>query len=363
MSGDLVRVLVVEDSASVRSMLVKILEAEPTIRVVGAAAIGFTALEMVRSVTVDVIVLDVEMPGMDGIEFLKRVRVTHPRVPIIMFSHLTQRGAVTTVEAMFHGATDYVGKPSNTGGREAAREHVRTRLIPKILALKARPSEAPKASSPHPRLAVPAPKPESTRQEPTRQEPTTIIAIGSSTGGPVALDEIVCSLPKDFGVPVVVVQHMPAMFTKLLADRMSGRARLPVVEAHGGEPLVAGKVFIAPGDRHLVLRREGALLVTDLLDDPPTHGNRPAVDVLFRSVAKLAGSGALGVVLTGMGQDGLEGSRAIVEAGGRIVVQDELSSVVWGMPGHVAKAGLAHAVLSIRDITSEIVQRGRAPAR
>jgi two-component system chemotaxis response regulator CheB len=351
MSADVVRVLVVDDSASVRSLIVKILDAEPAIRVVGTAASGVTALDAITSLSPDVVTLDVEMPGMDGIEFLKRARVTHPRLPIIMFSHLTQRGAVTTVDAMFHGATDFVGKPSNTGGPEAARDYVKSKLVPKILALKKRTSDAPQ-SAPRPRAAAWAP----------RTEGFPVVAIGSSTGGPVALDEIICALPKDFSLPVVVVQHMPPMFTKLLAERMSDRARVQVAEARGGDVLGPGKVFIAPGDRHLTVRREGMHLVTELIDDSPAQSNCPSVDMLFKSVARAAGASALGVVLTGMGNDALEGSRALVEAGGRVVVQDEASSVVWGMPGAVARAGLAQSVLSVKEIAAEIVTRSK-PAR
>ncbi|HEX3596761.1 MAG TPA: chemotaxis-specific protein-glutamate methyltransferase CheB, partial [Polyangiaceae bacterium] len=337
MSQDVVRVLVVDDSASVRSLIVKILDNEPGIRVVGTAASGVTAIDAIKRLAPDVVTLDVEMPGMDGMELLKRIRLTHPRLPVIMFSHLTQRGAVTTIDAMFHGATDFVGKPSNTGGAEAAREYVRTRLIPKLLAMKARPADAQRSMPPVPRAAPVS----------LRSDSKSIIAIGSSTGGPVVLDELVCALPRDFSIPVVVVQHMPSMFTKLLADRMSARARVSVVEATKGEPVVAGKVIIAPGDHHLMLRRDGGAFVAELIDCEPGDTSCPSVDMLFRSVARLCGSGAVGVVLTGMGSDGLEGSRSIVDAGGRVYVQDEASSVVWGMPGQIARAGLATAVLPV----------------
>jgi two-component system chemotaxis response regulator CheB len=179
--------------------------------------------------------------------------------------------------------------------------------------------------------------------------------IGSSTGGPVALDDIVCALPRDYAVPVLVAQNMPKMFTPLLADRMSARARIPVSEAKGGELVAPGRVLLAPGDHHMVLRREGASIVTEITADPSVHGNRPSADLLFKSAARIYGSSALAIVLTGIGKDGLEGSRAIFDAGGRVLVQDELSSVVWGMPGQVAKAGLAHGVLAVKDIAQELV--------
>jgi two-component system chemotaxis response regulator CheB len=379
---DPVRVLVVDDSAFVRSMIVRVLEAEPAIRVVGTAANGFTAMDLVNTASPDVITLDIEMPGMDGREFLKRLRMTHPRLPVIMFSHLTQRGAVTTVDMLFLGATDYVGKPSYTGSAEAAREQIKAQLVPKILALKARRSEPPRSAKDTSGGARDAVARDTAgfrdnatardtggtaapvrRAAPQKTTPVEIVAIGSSTGGPVALDEILSSLPRDFSVPVVVVQHMPSTFIQLLAERMSARSRVPVTVAKSGDIVTPRKVLLAPGEQHMVVRRHGTVVVVELTNDAPVNGCRPAVDILFKSVGKVYGSAALGVVLTGMGSDGLEGSRAIVDAGGRVLVQDEVSSVVWGMPGQVAKAGLAQAVLSIKELSLEIANRGRNSTR
>jgi two-component system chemotaxis response regulator CheB len=366
--SDQVRVLVVDDSAGVRSMLVRILETETSIKVVGTVGDGFRALEAVEKLHPDVVTLDVEMPGMDGREFLKRVRLTHPRLPIIMFSHLTQRGAVSTVDALFMGATDFVGKPSYMGSADAAREQIRVTLVPKILALKgAIRSEIPRSAPRTPKNErqpaaerAPAERPATAERAPAAPKipMPAIVAIGSSTGGPVALDEVLCSLPRDFPLAVVVVQHMPPSFIPLLADRMSARSRIPVMQAEAGAVVTAGKVLLAPGDKHMSVKREGSHVSIELFADP-LRKTQSSVDVLFKSVAKAYGSAALGVVLTGMGQEGLEGSRAIVEAGGRVIVQDEQSSVVWGMPGSVAKAGLAQAILSVKDIGPDLVARAR----
>jgi two-component system chemotaxis response regulator CheB len=274
-----------------------------------------------------------------------------------MYSTVTRRGAEATLDALAKGATDYVTKPSNVGSAAQALECIRTQLIPKIKAICGplkgmelpSPLVAPGASKqPLPPAAIPR-----------SVERIDIVAVGVSTGGPNALAEFLPALPGDFPVPVVIVQHMPPVFTKLLAERLEARANIKVEEGAPGQAVKAGHAFIAPGNYHMIVRREEGSVRIQTNQEPPENSCRPAVDVLFRSVAGTYGAGALGVVMTGMGQDGLRGSERIREAGGQVFVQDEGTSVVWGMPGFVANAGLADRVLPLQQLGSEIVRRVR----
>jgi two-component system chemotaxis response regulator CheB len=293
------------------------------------------------------------MPEMDGLEALTHLRQTHPQTPVIMFSSLTELGAAATLDALARGASDFFAKPKGAGGLEGSRVLIRTELIPAIRALCSRKSRPIAQAIPHttslehPRAA-------------TRQDRVDLVAIGASTGGPNALAGLFAALPADFPVPIVVVQHMPPMFTHLLAERLSKHSKIPTVEATSGMELEAGKAWIAPGDYHLVLEKVGSRFVTRVHQEPHENACRPAADPLFRSAADLFGRRCLAVVLTGMGQDGLRGCQAIHAAGGQIVVQDEATSVVWGMPGFVARAGLADAILPLPSIGEEIVRRARA---
>ena len=353
-----IRVLVVDDSVVVRRLVTRVLEEDPDIEVVGAAANGRIALAKVAQLEPDVVTLDIEMPELDGLATLAELRPRWPRLPVIMFSTLTERGAEATLEALSLGASDYVTKPTGLHSPVEAMAAVQTELIPRIKALHGRrllsrmpQSPAPTAAAPSP--AAPAVKP------PARPADARIdvVAIGVSTGGPNALAELLPALPGTLPVPIVIVQHMPPVFTRMLADRLNSRCALKVIEAEGGELLLPGRVHIAAGGQHLTLVRQGTSIVTAANDDPPTHSCRPAVDVLFRSVAALSGPSVLSVVLTGMGQDGLRGVEAIRVAGGQVLAQDEASSVVWGMPGFVARAGLADAVLPLDAIAAEISRR------
>lgn len=345
---DGIRVLVVDDSAVVRRLLTDILTADPQIQLIGTAANAAVALAKVEEANPDVVTLDVEMPEVSGLEILAQIRKLRPHLPVIMFSALTQRAAVTTLEALSLGATDYVTKPSGTT-REEATEHVRSQLLPKIKALGRRTSIIPAAGNGAERRAMRFAAPEK----------VDVVAIGASTGGPNALAVLLKEFPKNWGLPMVIVQHMPPVFTKLLAERLSATCPVKVHEAAEGDVLEAGHAYIAPGDSHMTLRREGKAVRVALNHDAPENSCRPAVDVLLRGVASVYGANSLTVILTGMGQDGLRGCEQLHRAGGQILIQDEASSVVWGMPGAVSRAGLADKELPLARLCGEILQRTR----
>jgi two-component system chemotaxis response regulator CheB len=349
-------VLVVDDSVVIRRMVSSVLDDDPDIEVVGTAANGRIALDKLPQLRPDIVILDVEMPVMDGLATLRALRRTHPNLPVVMFSTVTERGAVATLDALAAGATDYVTKPSHLGSVAASIDRVREELIPKIKGLVGaiRERSAPAAAR------VPAPA-----LPPARQDRVDVIAIGCSTGGPDALTAIVAGLPKDLAVPVLVVQHMPPLFTRLFAERLDRSCPLSVHEAVDGELVEAGQIIVAPGDHHLTVRRQGTDIRVQLTQEPQENYCRPAVDVLFRSVASIYGAGALACVLTGMGRDGTKGAERVRSAGGRIVVQDQLTSVVWGMPGSVVAAGLANDLVALdrlADTLQTAVAHGRRPA-
>jgi two-component system chemotaxis response regulator CheB len=354
-----IRVLVVDDSVVVRKIVTDSISVDPEIDVVGVAANGKIALAKIPQLNPDILTLDIEMPEMDGLETLVEARKLYPTLPIIMFSTLTERGGAKTLEALSLGATDYVTKPANVGSVSIAMQRVRDELVPKIkiFCSKVAGQELPSKSKPEPvskakEIVKKILKPNLTPSTNTRIE---IVAIGVSTGGPNALADLFPVFPEDFPVPIVMVQHMPPFFTKLLAERLSSKSNLIVEEGTTGKVLNPGKAWIAPGDFHMVLERNGTSVHTRTNQAPQENSCRPAVDVLFRSVADLYGPRVLSVILTGMGQDGLIGCEYIKKAGGRVIVQDENSSVVWGMPGFVAKAGLAEKVLPLNQIGQEII--------
>lgn len=384
-----IRVLVVDDSVVVRRLVTDVLSGDPDIEVVGIAANGRIALQKIAQLAPDLVTLDIEMPEMDGLTAIAEIRKTWTRLPVIMFSTLTARGAEATLEALARGATDYVTKPANVGSVTVAQQRVRDDLIPKIKSLCAsvlptstpivpRATAVPVNTVPHARpvsgtsgttgMAGMALGASAGRQRPAFNgsvpsgSPISIVAIGSSTGGPNALLELIPKLPADFPVPIVITQHMPPMFTKFLADRLSALSKVPVREASEGAVIAPGTVWIAPGDFHLVLRTVGRQIIASITKDPPENSCRPAVDVMMRSVVSCYGPRVLSVILTGMGQDGLRGSEAVHDAGGSVIAQDEATSVVWGMPGFVARAGIASAVLPLTSIAQAIIDRvSRSP--
>jgi two-component system, chemotaxis family, protein-glutamate methylesterase/glutaminase len=358
-----IRVLLVDDSSIARRVTSTALAEYPYIEVVGTAPTGSIALARLPDLRPDAVVLDVEMPGMDGVETLKQIRESYPRLPVIMFSALTERGAMVTIQALAAGASDYVCKPSTAKGTSAASV-VADELVPKLLALCAHPSigqvpipkvELHDATPPAPRSVSPLGRESS--------EGIAAIVLACSTGGPNALAELIPRLPGTLEAPLLIVQHMPPIFTRHLAERLNNIGPLRVREAAGGEQPVAGEVWIAPGDYHLEVHRVGGIATTRITQGERENSCRPAADVLFRSAAQTYGSRTLGVVLTGMGQDGLEGCRALVRAGAKVVVQDEASCVVWGMPKAVETAGLASAVRPLNELAEEIARRVAPRAR
>ena len=344
-----VRILIVDDSAVVRKVLSSLLASDPEIVVAGTAGNGSQALARIPEVKADLVTLDIEMPGMDGLETLVEIRKLYPKLPVIMFSTLTERGASATLDALARGASDYVTKPSHGETRELAQERVREELIRKIKSLCA--VRVPQARPQPP----PGPMPPLVSGRP--QARIDVVAIGASTGGPNALTELIPQLPADFPVPIVIVQHMPPLFTRLLSERLNALARLAVGEGAEGQKLQPGQVWIAPGDHHMTVVRRGTEFVLGLNHDPQENSCRPAVDVLFRSVAQSYGANVLAVVLTGMGADGTRGSSDIRKAGGEVIVQDEASSVVWGMPGSVVAARLSDRIYPLDSIGPEVVRR------
>jgi two-component system, chemotaxis family, protein-glutamate methylesterase/glutaminase len=339
----------VDDSAVIRRVISQALEEEPEIEVVGTAQNGLIALQRIAQTNPDVLTLDVEMPEMDGIETLRRIRRSHPQIKVIMFSTLTERGASTTMEALSLGASDYVTKASNTGNLEKSVQALRNELIPKIKQFFQPPAGV---ARPLGVAARTVPKPPA-----AKQVAPEVLVIGVSTGGPTALNEIIPMLPADFPLPVLIVQHMPPIFTKLLADRLGSRSRIRVQEATNGVAVEAGRILIAPGDFHMKVSGQPGRARIVLDQAAPENSCRPAVDPLFRSVGEVWGPSTIGVVLTGMGQDGLLGAEALRAKGAFLIAQDEASSVVWGMPGFVARAGLADKVLPLRSIIPEILGR------
>ncbi len=340
-----IRVMVVDDSVVVRRLVSDALASDPSIEVVATAANGKLALKRMDQLEIDLITLDIEMPEMDGLATLAELRKRGSKVPVIMFSSTTTRAAASTIDALSLGANDYVTKPEKLG-LDGSREKIVTDLVPKIKALCNRTGST-----------LPPMKP--IEADP----PIAAVAIGVSTGGPPALQTLLAAIPATFPAPIFIVQHMPVTFTTMLATRLRQTSPLKVSEVLSPTKVEVGNIYLAPGDFHLVVEKSPSGMMLRTNQEAPECSCRPSADVLFRSVAAAYGANVLGVVLTGMGSDGTRGSEAITKAGGAVLVQDQASSVVWGMPGGVVRAGYAHAVLPLENLALEIIRRARGTTK
>ncbi len=348
-----IRVLIVDDSALVRSLLSDILSADASIEVVGVAGDAHVARDKIKLLNPDVLTLDVEMPKMDGITFLKNLMRLRP-MPVVMVSSLTERGADVTLDALALGAVDYLSKPKidlaatlKDYGEELI-EKIKTAAKASVRALDPRRAALIDARPAHSTDAV-LPKAGSSKPMRTTDR---IIAIGASTGGTEAIKEVLIRLPPD-SPGVVIAQHIPKAFSTPFARRMNDCSQVTVCEARDGQQVLAGHAYIAPGDRHLMVVRDGARYVCKLDDGVPVNRHKPSVDVLFRSVAQNAGRNAIGVLLTGMGRDGAKGLREMLDAGSQTIAQDEATSVVWGMPGEAVSLGAAQHVLPLDNVANK----------
>ena len=342
-----IRVLVVDDSVVIRQVITDALKADSGIEVVAVASNGRVALEKIPECKPDILTLDLEMPEMDGLTLLDELRKRHSRLPVVVFSTLTERGAKTTLEALARGASDYVCKPSGQRSVQATLERIRAELIPKIRGL----VRYPQSGAPTPATA---PRPVAKPAGP--MERVDAVVIGVSTGGPSALAEVIPHLPRDIQVPVLIVQHMPPVFTQVLAQRLASTSQLKVRQATHRERIEAGVVYIAPGDHHMRLAgsaREGWITLDQA---PPENGCRPSVDPLFQSAAPMYGKNLLALILTGVGHDGTKGAQHVRRAGGTVWAQDEASSTAWGMPSSVIEAGLAQRILPLSQVARGLVE-------
>lgn len=346
-----IRVLIVDDSALVRRILTELMSSEPGIEVVGTAGDAFVAREKIKALTPDVLTLDVEMPRMDGVTFLRNLMRLRP-MPVVMVSSLTEHGAEITLEALAVGAVDYLPKPKID--LAATLADYREELVAKIrVAAQARVRRYEERSPlvVQPNLTTDAVLPPGA--PPRLRTTDRIIAIGASTGGTEAIKEVLLDLPAD--TPgIVITQHIPKAFSAAFARRMNGICPMTVCEAEDGQQVLPGHVYIAPGDQHLLIVRSGARYICKLDAGPPVNRHKPSVDVLFRSVAQQAGRNAIGAILTGMGKDGALGLKEMRDAGCPTIAQDEATSVVWGMPGAAVEAGAAAEVLPLRQIAGRI---------
>ena len=356
------RVLLCDDSAAVRGAMMRILSAEPDIDVVGSVPNGQAAVEHVRRHEVEVVVLDIEMPVMDGMTALPLILTARPSVRVVMASTLTRRNAAISIKALTLGATDYVSKPDAGGIHGSAA--FGQELVGKIRAIaqgaRARRARHPAGSPAKPAVAAATAAPVTLALRPRPIQLPRLLAIGTSTGGPQALDVLLGIIGPSVNVPIVIVQHMPPTFTALLGESLTKSSGIPCAEGRDGEPILPGRAYIAPGDYHMTVEGDSSHARLRVYQAPPENFCRPAVDPMLFGIAAAYGARALAVILTGMGADGCKGAAQLVKAGGAVFAQDEATSVVWGMPGAVAKAGLCSAVLPLTQLSNDVGAMVRA---
>jgi two-component system chemotaxis response regulator CheB len=350
-----VRVLLVNDSLDPRRLVLRAFEAEPGVEVASLPVNGRETLGDIEARRPDVLVLDVDMTTPDALGILEQARKRWPALPVIVYSSETARGTTAALDALTSGANDYATKPPLSGADPEALEEIRSSLVPLVRTwgIFGRRQQNAKGA------AVPAATTRGPRS--VEQAPAAVVVIGASTGGPDALATVIPALPADLPVSIFLVQHMPSSFTKRMAERLDQASLISVLEAEAGAVVKRGHLYVSRGGQHLVLRQRGASVIVDYDDGPPENSCRPSVDVLFRSAVSVYKQAVLGVVLTGMGRDGLAGATDIRSAGGCVLVQDEASSVVWGMPGAIAHAGQASQVIPLEHLAKSIV--GRVMAR
>jgi len=372
------RILAADDSAVMRGIMWKLFQMHaedrsselPRMELCGVAQDGVDCLESVRRLVPDVLVLDLEMPRLNGLDVLHRLRVENPGLPVIMCSSYTEHGARSTLEALACGASDYVTKPAEQRDFASAMQSLAKQLLPRIAALakgaQRRDTKADKAASTG---NVAASRPV---EAPAKASPVEVVVIGLSTGGPTALEQLLPRLPGNFPVPILIVQHMPKLFTGALAERLDKSCALRVKEAYENAIIRPGTIWLAPGDAHMEIgpsnglleKKEGDAAGRDsrvrLHQREPLNHCKPAVDYLFFSAARIYGASTIALVMTGMGADGLDGARAVHARGGVVLAQDEASSAVWGMPGKIAEAGIASAMLPLGSIAEALTKRVNA---
>jgi len=369
------RILAADDSAVMRNIMRSLFAAHaedrlselPRMELCGVARDGVECLEAVKELRPDVLVLDLEMPRLNGLDVLERLRRESPELPVIMCSSYTEHGARSTLEALARGASDYVMKPSAQRNLAAALQSLSQQLLSKIAALANRRDLETGRNSQSEKIQRVLPVARRERSN----APIEVVVVGLSTGGPSALEQMLPKLSPEFPVPILIVQHMPKLFTGALAERLDKCCALRVEEAYDGAVIRPGRIWLAPGDAHMEVAQRGRALGEGDMDSArrgrvrlhqqaPLNHCRPSVDYLFHSAARMYGAGTLALMMTGMGADGLEGARAIHERGGVVLAQDEATSAVWGMPGRVSEAGIANATLPLRALAGELEQRVRA---